>query len=292
MKLFLALVLATLVLCDDPLITKEYTDYLKKHVDWEVADYESNIFRGWSSEEARDLLGAIPDDPAAQEYPEVAHIPTPAAISWAHSACDHGPQNQGGCGSCWAFATASMLSSRCCMESSDHGLLSAQELVGCVKSNYGCNGGSISTAVNYIMSAGGLVPDRCFPYKGRDLGCPERCVDGSGWAGAHVCRCSNTVGCSGTMGIKSCLATGPVPITIYVCRSLYYYKRGIYMCDCTSYDGVHALLVMGYAEDKDKGCYYHVRNSWGTAWGDGGYFKMGCVTCRIVGGYVCGSVSE
>jgi C1A family cysteine protease len=68
------------------------------------------------------------------------------------------------------------------------------------------------------------------------------------------------------------------------------YKNGIYKCDCTDYIGGHAVLVMGYS-DTPK-CHYHIRNSWGPAWGDKGYFKMFCDTCKIEGGSVCGDVKN
>eukprot|EP00831_Metopus_contortus_P014492 TRINITY_DN15996_c0_g1_i3.p3 TRINITY_DN15996_c0_g1~~TRINITY_DN15996_c0_g1_i3.p3 ORF type:complete len:116 (-),score=28.32 TRINITY_DN15996_c0_g1_i3:106-453(-) len=42
-------------LCTELLVTREYTDYLKKHAPYEVVDYEDNIFKGWTVEDARGM---------------------------------------------------------------------------------------------------------------------------------------------------------------------------------------------------------------------------------------------
>jgi C1A family cysteine protease len=119
------------------LVTKEYVDYLKRHVDWEVMDYEENPFRGYTVEEAADFLGM-----ADLPYMESLDFETtldledgaPTHVDWREKApkCVNGVRNQGHCGSCWAFGTVGMLASRCCIKSGDFKLLSTQELVGCV----------------------------------------------------------------------------------------------------------------------------------------------------------------
>jgi hypothetical protein len=39
--------------------------------------------------------------------------------------------------------------------------------------------------------------------------------------------------------------------------------------------GGHAVDIVGWGTDEDTGIFYWlIRNSWGMAWGDGGYFKM------------------
>lgn len=61
MRFLLVLLIAAIAFAeipadDAPLITKAFTEYLKKVVDWEVVDYEENIFRGWTFGEARAWL--------------------------------------------------------------------------------------------------------------------------------------------------------------------------------------------------------------------------------------------
>jgi len=52
-----------------------------------------------------------------------------------------------------------------------------------------------------------------------------------------------------------------------------FYKNGI-ITTCSN-DINHAVNVVGYGYDKVSGLnYYLVKNSWGTSWGDNGYFKI------------------
>jgi cathepsin L len=269
-------------------VSRDYIQYLKRTVDWEVQEYEDNIFKGMTVDDVKTLLGWVPDN--EDVYPQIEEVPTPAQLDWSGAKCDVGPQNQGKCGSCWAFAAAGSLAARCCLHATDHGWLSPQELVSCDKSGHGCNGGTLAGPVSYEQKNGGLVPEACYPYLAKDAPCPTKCKNGGDWKAAHVCKCASPKTCSGTNGIKSCLTYGPVTIGFMVCQSFMNYKSGIYKCDCTNYLGGHAVLVMGQSDSPQ--CHYTVRNSWGTSWGEGGYFRIQCTTCQLQGGAVCGAVSN
>ena len=284
MRFIVAFALISAVFCQEMAVTREMTDYLKRTVDWEVVDYEDNVFRGWTVEEFNALLGYIPDE--EEYYPEYeSDTPVPLSIDWSGANCDHGPKNQGSCGSCWAFAVVGMVSSKCCLMKADHGWLSPQELVSCDKANHGCQGGGLTSPMNYVNKNKGLVSDKCFPYVAKNIPCPTKCKDGSDWKKAHVCHCSKYEVCRNPDGMKKCLAKGPTTFGFRVCSSFRNYKSGIYKCDCTSYLGGHAVLAMGFSDKPE--CHYIVRNSWGPAWGDKGYFKIACNTCKIEGGVTC-----
>lgn len=286
--LLLALLVASIYA--EMLVTKEYTDYLKRHVSWEVQEYEDNVFRGWTVEEAKMFLGAtLPE--------EMEYVPTteekanlPAELSWAGASCDHGVRNQGQCGSCWAFAVSGMLSDRCCLNGHDHGWLAPQELVNCDKKSQGCNGGWCTWALDYVVSAKGLVHDACLPYTARNGACPKTCADGKDWVGSHVCTCPNGYKQAISVEqIKTALTTGPVAVAFGVCNSFFSYKTGVYKCDCNGrYVGLHAVLAVGYKAEPE--CNWYVRNSWGTSWGNQGYFNIGCTQCGMDGKYPNGNV--
>lgn len=54
--------------------------------------------------------------------------------------------------------------------------------------------------------------------------------------------------------------------------SINYYFQGVFTGNCgTSVD--HAVVVVGYGSESGLD-YWLVRNSWGTNWGEDGYFKM------------------
>lgn len=137
MKFFIALL--AVAYCFEPLITREEIEYLKRTVSWEVEEYENNIFRGWTVEEVKAILGytGVGDF----DVNPIDLVAVPSEIDWTGANCDHGPHNQGNCGSCWAFAIVGMMSYGCCVAKGDQGWLSPQELVSCDKGNSGCNGG-------------------------------------------------------------------------------------------------------------------------------------------------------
>lgn len=274
---------------NDLVVTRDYVDYLKRHVDWEVMDYEDNIFRGWTIGEARSILGLIDMDTELEGAPQIEIIENlPTSLSWKAGKCDQAVKNQQSCGACYAFAAANMLASRCCLMSRDRGWLSVQELIDCDKNSRGCEGGSLTGPVKYIQTSKGLVTDSCYPYKQKKQSCPTKCANGASFSSSRVCACSNVANCQRTAGIKSCLTTGPVPIGFSVCQSFYSYKSGTYKCDCSKFVGGHAVVAVGYSDA--GGCKFNAKNSWGATWGNRGYFDIACETCSLSGGSVCKTV--
>lgn len=291
MKVCFLPILFACIFASEMLVTKEYVEYLKKHVTWEVAEYESNIFKGWTMDEAKAFL-SHPDTEEIAGIPLAEIKPNlPSTLSWANSACDHGVRNQGGCGAAWAFTIAGMLSDRCCIQGNDHGWLSAQELVSCAAQNRGCSGGYANWALDYVISAAGLVHDGCFQYKARDYPCQRSCEDGRDWQASHVCTCVGGYKfCRTVDGIKSCLYNGPVAVAFGVCRSFYNYRSGIYQCDCGgAWIGYQNALIMGYSMTPSP--FFYVRNSWGSQWGNNGYFSIGLEECQIADNVVNGNLS-
>lgn len=287
MKTLIIALLILAAVCSDLIVTKDYVAYLKQNVAWEVEDYETSIFKGWTLEEAKSFLGLMPEEETT--YPEYKPHSVPQELSWADDKCVHEVRNQGNCGSCWAFAAAGMLTDRCCLFKSDEGWLSPQELVSCSRQDMGCNGGYMASPINYMVSNKGLVREACFPYEARNGVCPSKCADGGNWKSAHVCNCVNPKSCSSTASLKSCIQTGPVSASFMVCQSFFSYKSGIYKCDCSSYIGGHAVLAVGYGDTPE--CYILNKNSWSHVWGDKGYFKIACRTCGYSGGYMCTNVN-
>jgi len=283
MKILLLGLLVIACSCREMAVTKEYVAYLKATVSWEVEEYEDNIFRGWTMEEAKTLFGLKPlDQPSGLPQQPEPTVPLPSEFSWKADACDHKPQNQANCGSCWAFAAVGMLSSRCCLHTEDKGWLSPQELVSCDRRDNGCNGGSPRYAAEYAIEMGGIVPDACFTYKAKAVPCPRTCEDKKNWENSHACRCHGITECKGVKSMKGCLQTGPISVGFGVCESFLNYKSGIYACDCQGqYKGYHAVLLQGYS-DTPK-CHWIIRNSWGETWGEKGYFKIECDSCGIDG---------
>jgi C1A family cysteine protease len=187
-------------------------------------------------------------------------------------------RNQGSCGSCWAFATAAALESSVLRSANTPGVdldLSEQVLVSCGTSGGidagSCAGGVIQYASNYIRDTG-LPLESCYPYAATNGTCGSACGTYNtatyriaSWA--HVTTTSPTVS-----AIRDALASyGPLVTTMDVYTDFYSYSGGVYTYTTGSLEGGHAVLIVGYS---DPGQYFIVKNSWGTGWGESGYFKI------------------
>ena len=74
---------------------------------------------------------------------------------------------------------------------------------------------------------------------------------------------------------------GPVVVSVYVPTEFNHYKLGIYQETglTRKFDPYlptnHAVLLVGYGIDRANGTkYWSVKNSWGTNWGEDGYFRI------------------
>jgi cathepsin L len=118
----------------------------------------------------------------------------PANASWDHLEAITRDTDQGGCGSCWAVATSTMLLANAEIKGIKRSF-SAQELVNCVPNPHncggagGCDGATIELAMNWAM-AKGLADETDVPYKGvddrcRNLGLVEKHQELDTVAGDH-----------------------------------------------------------------------------------------------------------
>jgi C1A family cysteine protease len=109
----------------------------------------------------------------------------PQSIDWRTNGMVRPIQNQGECGSCWAFSTIDVLESYYAIANNGTFVdLSEQQLVDCVYSRDGCDGGILTiqlkfsviliiffnfqgimeTAWNYIINNNGINTETSYPY--------------------------------------------------------------------------------------------------------------------------------
>jgi C1A family cysteine protease len=180
-------------------------------------------------------------------------------------------KDQGNCGSCWAFASTAALESQVALGTSGtQPDLAEQILVSCSGAG-SCNGGSPNKAADFIEKTG-LPNESCFPYTAANTSCGSACIN---WQNSSdrittwhwVNTTSPTVD-----AIKNALYTyGPLVTTMRVYADFFYYKSGVYSYTNGSYQGGHAVLLVGY--DDNNQCFI-VKNSWGTKWGELGFFRI------------------
>jgi cathepsin H len=209
----------------------------------------------------------------------------PDTYEWNNYGIVTAVKNQGSCGSCWTFSTVGAMESHWNILGKGRNLtFSEQQLVDCAGDydNNGCNGGLPSHAFEYIRHAGGLESDVTYPYTAKD----GQCVFRRNIAVAYVRHGSFNI----TQGDESELAerlynAGPIAVSFQVIGGFSKYVAGVYKadnCGKTTLDVNHAVLLTGYGTEGGVK-YWNIKNSWGAAWGNAGYFKIerGTNMCAI-----------
>ncbi len=186
-------------------------------------------------------------------------------------------RDQGNCGDCWAFGSVAGLESKTLITQNTPGVnldLSEQVVNSCDSAdNYGngCNGGNLVTS--FFVNTG--VPlESCYPYTATDGNCSNACAN---WRQNTYKTTSYSwivpYGSQQTVdALKAGLYVyGPLVVTFSVYNDFYSYTSGIYTHTSGSFQGYHAVLLVGY--DDTNNCFI-VKNSWGTGWGESGFFEI------------------
>ena len=263
-----------------------------KQSQWTAAP---NQFTGMSIAEKRGYLGAFPLHNVGfpVEKPKfLSGLPTNFDSRTQWPKCVHGILNQGQCGSCWSFGMTEALSDRFCIASkgSINVVLSPEYVVDCDKTDYGCNGGYLTNAWNFAASTGTVSID-CDPYtagSGQTSPCPNKCHDGSD---LKFYKAKEVKSLAGIQGMQNAIYTdGPIETSFAVYEDFFSYSGGIYKHTSGGLAGYHAVKVLGWGNQSGTN-FWIVANSWGTSWGEQGYFKIEMGQCGFEDGPVAGQAA-
>jgi hypothetical protein len=218
--------------------------------------------------------------------------PSPSCLD-TDSVCDWTSRNghsyvtsvkdQGQCGSCWAFASTAVFESDSLISLNQPDLnldLSEQIMLSCTNPSVdNCeNGGYPSDAANFLVNSGTNL-ESCYPYTATDGYCANACSDYFSHPSSNYYIDSWSVSYptyyvwgnypAAIQNMKNLLSQGPVIGTMDVYDDFYSYTSGVYSCTSENYVGSHAIEVVGWDDNQQA---FHVKNSWGTGWGESGYF--------------------
>jgi C1A family cysteine protease len=230
-----------------------------------------------SIEEKKLLLGAYHED--FSDVPEfLTNANAPDIYDWRDVNGKNwvtSIKNQKNCGSCVAFGTIAVVESVLQIESNNiyEPDLSEANL-------FFCGGGSCAMgwwptdALIHLMSDGVADEDALIYKNPRNIECRDSSND---WRERKIKIFSfDSVN---SANIKEALYTyGPLIATMDVYEDFYYYSGGVYEHNWGSRLGGHCVAIVGYNDIED---YWICKNSWGTNWGEDGFFKIRYDQCKI-----------
>ncbi|MEZ4732113.1 MAG: C1 family peptidase [Caldilineaceae bacterium] len=195
-------------------------------------------------------------------------------------------KDQGGCGSCVAFGTVAVIESTLRVQQKDVNLnidLSEAQLFYCHGKERGrnCDNGWWPTGADGALEACknlGIADETCYPYVSGDQNC-NVCGD---WQN-RAYKVNGHREISSTAEMKEWISTrGPLTGCFLVYSDFFSYRSGVYRHVAGDLSGGHCVAIVGY--DDAAGCWI-CKNSWGTGWGDQGFFRIGYGECGIESWY-------
>ena len=206
-------------------------------------------------------------------------LPRAAATAkdWRTTAEVVGPiENQGSCGSCYAFSAIAALESQMKIKGRPSVVYSKQQTVSCCGNKgfncNGCDGGWMWWVYNYIQSEG-IVTQAAYPYTSGKTGNTGACKKLTGAVKIlNKVSAFTYVSNGNASDLKAAVTKQPVSVAVDA-TNWDSYSSGIYpasKCSNSANSANHAVVVVGY----DVNGNWIVRNSWGTTWGVKGYMTL------------------
>jgi C1A family cysteine protease len=237
--------------------------------------------------------GLLPGGPAGSEKMIITGV-TPSSWDWRNAKYNGitgdwttGIRNQGNCGSCYAFGAIAALESVNNIARNNPNVdvdLSEQFIVSCgqewMSGIFGCNGGYFTSTFTFVKTYG-AIPETCFPYTSGESGyvppCSQKC---SNWQDLVLNIDDWRPVASDIDSMKNALITyGPLTVTLTVYDDFQHYNGGVYEHPGNDPDPTnHMVAIVGY--DDAHNCWI-CKNSWGTAWGENGWFRIVYGDCNI-----------
>jgi len=214
----------------------------------------------------------------------------PSSFDWRDTGKVTSVKDQSTCGSCYAFAGIGNFESRLLIDGAGTFDFSENHAKECNIYDTSCDGGSYFHLAN-LFSKQGTVLESCDTYVPSDVSCKSTCPYQKTLLDWRIIS-GNSV--PATTVLKQYIHTyGPIFAAMHAGQS------GSWATELRDYDGSytlyypgteatdHAILIVGWDDNLThaggSGAWI-VKNSWGTDWGDNGYFTIAYGSASIGAG--------
>jgi KDEL-tailed cysteine endopeptidase len=228
---------------------------------------DHNQFSTLTKAEFKRILGRMP----AKEHATFTELPTAnlsGAVDWRTKGAVNPVQDQGQCGSCWAFSSTAAMEGAHFIATGKLLKLAEQQFVDCDTQSSGCNGGLEEYAFQYAKSNPQEL-ETDYPYTARTGKChadkTKEIV--SALSFVHVPAKSDAQ-------LKAAIDAQPTCVAVEADTDFQFYSKGILNAKNCGTNLDHAITAVGYGADASGNQYYIVRNSWGASWGESGYIRI------------------
>ena len=138
-----------------------------------------NMFSTMTEEEKTKMFGRIPvsTQNMGGNATELSTDTIPDAVDWRSQGVVNPVQNQGQCGSCWAFSSTAAIESAHAIKTGNLLKLSEQQFVDCDTQSSGCNGGLEVWAFAYAEK-NAIELETAYPYTGSNGKCHAQSTEG------------------------------------------------------------------------------------------------------------------
>lgn len=179
-------------------------------------------------------------------------------------------KSQAGCGSCVSFCTVATVESMALIELRQQLDLSEADLHFCSSHGANCDGWWPSDAYN-VLKDRGTSDEACFPYPVDAFNNVNPVCVACADRDARAVRITESTTLTSVERKNWLSNVGPCSAVFRVFDDFYSVGNGIYSYLTGVERGLHCVEVIGYSEADQ--CWI-CKNSWGTDWGDNGFFRI------------------